>query len=69
MTYVLNLEPDTVKRIEEKAALQGITPEKLVAETLASAFDETREERLQRLTQELFEDRASAYDALAEGAK
>lgn len=69
MTYVLNLKPETVRLIEERAVMQGIAPEKLVEETLSSTFSETREERLNRMTQELFDERASAYDALAEGAK
>jgi hypothetical protein len=69
MTYILNLKPETIKLLEEKAAVEGIAPEKLAEQTLTSAFGERREERLHRLTQELFEQRASAYDELAEGAK
>ncbi len=69
MTYVLNLELSTIKRIEEKAAAQGVAPETLAADTLALAFGETREKRLERMTRELFEERASAYEELAEGAK
>lgn len=69
MTYVLNLEPETARRIEERAAQNGTAPEKVAEEILVSAFAEDRAQRLSRLTNELFEERASAYEVLAEGAK
>ncbi len=69
MTYVLNLEPEVARRIEERAAQNGTAPEKVAEEVLVSEFGESRAERLSRLTNELFADRASAYEVLAEGAK
>lgn len=69
MTYVLNLKPETAQKIEERAAQSHIAPEKVVEELIVSALGESRAERLDRLTQELFEERASAYEVLAEGAK
>ncbi len=69
MTYVLNLEPEVARRIEERAAQNGTAPEKVAEEVLVSEFSESRSERLSRLTNELFAERGSAYEVLAEGAK
>lgn len=69
MTYVLNLKPETAKRIEERAAQSGTAPEQVAEELISSALGEARAERLHRLTNELFNERAGAYEVLAEGAK
>ena len=68
MTYVLNLEPEVARRIEERATQDGTTPEKVVEQILVLAFDEKRNERLCSLTNELFEERASVYQSLAESS-
>ena len=69
MTYILNLDAEVARRIEERAAQEGTAPEKVAEAIIVSAFSESRAERLRRLSGELFEERASAYEALAEGAK
>ena len=69
MTYTLNIDEETARRIENRAAQEGTAPEKVAEQVLVAAFTETRAERLRRLSGELFDERASAYEALAEGAK
>jgi hypothetical protein len=68
MTYVLNLEPQTARRIEERAAQSAVTPEAVIEELIESALKTSRSERLGELTNEVFEERAGAYEVLASGS-
>ncbi|HEX8466101.1 MAG TPA: hypothetical protein VF627_15925 [Abditibacterium sp.] len=69
MNLVLELKPETLRRIEEAAAKQGTTPQQMLVELAEAKFDGGRRERLMKMAGELFDERASAYEALAEGAK
>ena len=69
MTYVLELKPETARRIEEQATKQGTTPQQVLVELAEANFNDNRRERLMKMAEELFDERASAYEALAEGAK
>ncbi len=69
MTYVLELKEETARRIEEKAAAQSVAPEEMAVQLLEEATSSERRARLMKMADELFEERASAYEALAEGAK
>jgi len=68
MTYVLNLKPETARKIEERAKANGATPEAVIEELINLALETGRAERMNKLTNELFKKRASAYEALAEGS-
>lgn len=69
MTYILELKPETARKIEEQAAQKGTTPQQMLVELAEAKFDDNRRARLMKMADELFEERASAYEALAEGAK
>ncbi len=40
MTVVLDLKPETLRRIEEQAAQKGMTPEQILTEMAESNFDD-----------------------------
>ncbi|PQV63456.1 hypothetical protein B1R32_11117 [Abditibacterium utsteinense] len=69
MTYVLELKPETARFIEEKAAQSNLAPEQMALQILDEATNGGRRARLMKMADELFDERASAYEALAEGAK
>lgn len=69
MTYVLEVNPETARHIEEQAAQHNLAPEQMALQMLDEATKSGRRARLMKMAEELFEERASAYEALAEGAK
>ena len=69
MTYVLKLKPETARYIEEQAAAKSVAPEEMAVQLLDEMTGNRRRARLMKMADELFEERASAYEALAEGAK
>jgi len=70
MTYVLNLNSETAKKIEERAKANGATPEQWL-ETLAQTAtkDGISEAELNEAMSRIFDRYAKTFEILAEGAK
>ena len=72
MTYVLELKPEVARKLEERAARKGVRPEEIVEELLTEETPEVEYfemDEVRAMAEKLFDDRASVYKALAEGAK
>lgn len=72
MTYVLELKPEVARKLEARAARKGVKPEDIVEELLVDEVPEVQYfemDEVMAMAEKLFDDRASAYEALAEGAK
>lgn len=72
MTYTLELKPEVARKLEARAAQKGVKPEEIVEELLTAETPEVeyfKMDEVRALAEKLFDDRASVYEALAEGAK
>ena len=72
MTYVLELKPEVARKLEERAARKGVAPAEIVEELLTEQAPEIEYfemDEVRAMAEKLFDDRASVYEALAEGAK
>lgn len=71
MTYIVELKPETARRIQAQAAQKGVKPEEFLeqlADDVAQSKDARRAE-VRAMAEKLFDDYAPAFEALAEGAK
>lgn len=70
MTYVLNLKPETAKRVEEKAKSSGVAPEQWLEKLTETALGESVSDAEFKATMNRVFDRyQQAFEVLAEGAK
>ncbi len=70
MTYVLNLEPETARRIEEKAKARGVAPEQWLETVVQTASEESvSEAQFEAVMNRVFDRYEKAFEVLAEGAK
>lgn len=72
MTYVLELKPEVARKLEARAARKGVKPEEILEELLIDEVPEIQYfemDEVHAMAEKLFDDRASVYEALAEGAK
>ena len=70
MTYVLNLEPHTAKRIEEKAKEMGVEPQQWLETVIQKASaDSVSDADLESAMNRIFDRYQTAFEVLAEGAK
>ncbi|HEX9996158.1 MAG TPA: hypothetical protein VGB45_03375 [Abditibacterium sp.] len=69
MTLVLELKPETLRRIEAEAASQSIAPEQLAAQALEATFTEDDDAKFDAAMNRVFTKYHRAFEVLAEGAK
>lgn len=70
MTYVLNLEPETARRIEAKAKARGVAPEQWLKTVVQTASEESASEaQFEAVMNRVFDRYEKAFEVLAEGAK
>ncbi len=70
MTYVLNLEPEVARRVEQKAKTNGLAPEQWLETLAQSATKESvSEAELEAAMHRVFDRYEKTFEILAEGAK
>ncbi len=74
MTYVLELKPEVARKLEARAARQGVKPEEILEELLSEETPEIEhgiipDEQFQASKKKIFTKYAKVFEALAEGAK
>ncbi len=69
MTYVLELKPETARKIEERAAQKGTTPQNMLTEMVESNFDGDGDAKFDAAMNRVFDKYHKAFEVLAEGAK
>ncbi|RYX85836.1 hypothetical protein EON83_03525 [bacterium] len=67
MTYVLNLKPETVERIEEKARKSGVPLQQWLESVIESASVE--DDKFEEAMNQVFNRYQKAFEVLAEGPK
>jgi hypothetical protein len=70
MTLVLELNPETARRIAEKAAAQNVASEEIALQVLEAAFNEETDEdaKFDAAMNQVFTKYHRAFEVLAEGA-
>ena len=71
MTYILELKPEVARALEAKAAQKGVKPAEFIEQIVTDApeIEYFEMDEVRAMAEKLFDDRASVYEALAEGAK
>jgi hypothetical protein len=70
MTFVLELKPETVRRIAEKAATQNVASEEIVVQLVEAAFaEDVNDAKFDAAMNDVFDKYQSAFEVLAEGAQ
>jgi hypothetical protein len=71
MTYVLNPSDELARRIEEKAAAEGTTPEEWLVRLAEGATQSkyAADESFTASQEKIFDKYSAAFEILAEGAK
>jgi hypothetical protein len=69
MTLEVTLGPESSQFLEEQASQLGIAPEEAIEKIILEQARTAQQKNIMSMAQELFDERASAYEALAEGAK
>lgn len=70
MTLVLELKPETLRRIEAEAAKTGTTPEQMLVEMAETKFDDEDDDaKFDAAMNRVFTRYHRAFEVLAEGAK
>ncbi len=70
MTYILNLKPETARRIEEKAKESGVDPQQWLEATIERASgDSVSDAQFEEVMNRVFDRYQTAFEVRAEGAK